>query len=187
MLRRLLPGLALILVVSACGGPDIQSSPEPVTSPTVAPVGGPVTFHVRLGAGQRLTIGNPEPDNCPGLNIRVLAGTSRIVNLVAYHSGCVADSKAVNGRHGVYRTTADIPADLRAKAVTVRTPLGEATVFDQPYDVYTNTHRAYIEPVAVITLDHPSDPAYQTLVAYSDSGRLGRDGLIAFVRDQLAA
>jgi hypothetical protein len=37
--------------------PRPAGSPTPASSPTLAPVGGPVGFHVQLGAGQLLTMG----------------------------------------------------------------------------------------------------------------------------------
>lgn len=92
-----------------------------------------------------------------------------------------------NGRHGVYRTTADIPAERRSGAVTVHTALGQATAFNQPYYECTNSCKNYSEPVAVIALEHPGDPAFQTLTAYSEKGTIGLDRLTALLRDQLLA
>lgn len=113
---------------------------------------------------------------------------SGAVRLAAYATVCAADNAQIgNGRHGVYRTTADIPADRRTAAVTVPTALGEATAFTQAYYECTNSCKNFVEPVAVITLGHPADPAYQTLTAYSEKGTIGWDQLTALLRDQLIA
>ena len=53
--------VALLFVASGCRGVDVRPELGPVSSPTVAPVGGPVAFHVQLGAGQRLTTCSPRP------------------------------------------------------------------------------------------------------------------------------
>jgi hypothetical protein len=52
--------------------------------------------------------------------------------LAAYATSCAAGDNAGpgNGRHGVYRTDADVPADRRSGAITVHTALGEATAFN---------------------------------------------------------
>ena len=106
---------------------------------------------------------------------------------MAYATSCAAadNARPGNGRHGVYRTIADIPAERRSGAVTLHTALGEATAFDQPYYECTNSCKTYTEPVAVITLAHPSDPAYQALTVFSVKGSIGLDRLTALLRDQL--
>ncbi|NUU21767.1 MAG: hypothetical protein HOV68_09670 [Streptomycetaceae bacterium] len=82
-----------------------------------------------------------------------------------------------NGRHGVYRTTADIPAEELASATHVVTPLGDATVFTHPYYECTNSCKNWTVPVAVITLTRPKTPDYPTLVIASDHAELDLDGL----------
>jgi hypothetical protein len=155
----------------------------------VAPVGGPVAFHVRLGAGQRLIPQQTSAQGCPGLDTRVYLGNGRGYRLTAAAAGCPTEPTArlINGHHGGYRTLADVPADRRAGAVTVATPLGEATVFTQPYSEYTNSANHYTEPVAVITLARPADPSYTTLVAISEKGTLTQEQLVTALREQLTA
>jgi hypothetical protein len=181
--------VVLAFAASACRSPA-RPDPGPVSSPTVAPIGGPVPFHIQLGAGQTLTMRSPQPGSCPDLDALINLGSDGTVELVAYATSCAVggdNARPGNGRHGVYRTTADIPAERRSGAVTVHTALGEATAFDQPYYECTNSCKNYTEPVAVITLAHPDDPAYQALTAFSVKGSIGLDRLTAFLRDQLIA
>src|SRR5690242_14079910 len=181
-----LVGLVVALVVSGCRGTDARPVLGPVSSPTVAPVGGPVAFHVQLGAGQRLTMHSPQPGNCPGLDALIDLGPDGAVELTAYAGSCASNNaRPGNGRHGIYRTTADIPVELRAGAISVHTALGEATAFNQSYYECTNSCKTYTEPVAVITLAHPDDPAFQALSAVSVKGAIGLDRLTAILRDQL--
>lgn len=198
MVRSIVTAATVALAVAAlaggCRGADGTPSPgrspsaEPVTSPTVAPVGGPVPFRVRLAAGQRLIQRSSAPGGCPGLDTVVTLGSGR-VRFIAYATSCPADDRQdlINGRHGTYRTLADVPAERRAGAITVQTALGEATAFVQPYSEYTNSANHYTEPVAVITLATPVDPAYQTLIAVSEKGTLPLDQLTAVLREQLLA
>jgi hypothetical protein len=181
--------VALAFLTGGCRGPQVRPDPGPVSSPTVAPVAGPVAFHVQLGAGQRLTTHSAAPDNCPGLDALIDLGSDATIRLMAYATNCATDDNAQpgNGRHGVYRTTADIPAERRSAAVTVSTALGQATAFNQPYYECTNSCKNYTEPVVVITLEHPGDPAFRTLTAYSPKGSIGLDQLTAVLRDQLFA
>src|SRR5258706_10553586 len=108
--------LALAFVASGCRGLDVRPNPGPVSSPTVAPVGGPVAFHVQLGAGQRLTTRSPEPDHCPGLDALIDLGSEGTIRLAAYAATCAPGDNARpgNGRHGVYRPPPEIPADRRS-------------------------------------------------------------------------
>jgi hypothetical protein len=177
----------IMFVASGCRGTDVRAIPGPLSSPTVAPVDGPVAFHVQLGAGQKLTTRSPRPDNCPGLDALIDLGSDGMVQLAAYATSCATgdNGRPGNGRHGVYRTNADIPAERRSGAITIHTALGEATAFNQPYYECTNSCKNYTEPVAVITLARPGDPAFQTLTAYSEKGSIGLDRLSMFLRDQL--
>src|SRR5262245_20619310 len=180
--------LVLAFALSACRSPA-RPDPGPVSSPTVASVSAPVAFHVQLGAGQTLTMRSTQPSGCPGLDALINLGSNGTAELVAYATGCAPgdNTRPGNGRHGVYRTTADIPAERRSGAVTVHTALGEATAFDQSYYECTNSCKNYTEPVAVIALAHPDDPAYQTLTAFSVKGSIGLERLTALLRDQLLA
>ncbi len=167
--------------------PTPAASPTPVSSPTLAPADGPVGLHVQLGAGQSLTVRPPQPDGCPGYDALVTLGENRYLRLSAYAASCAGTDNAHpgNGRHGGYRSAADIPADRLSSSVKLHTALGDAVVFTQPYYECTNSCHNYTEPVAVITLDHPHDPRYPTLMAFSEKGSIGLDQLNAVLRDQL--
>jgi hypothetical protein len=84
-----------------------------------------------------------------------------------------------NGRHGVYRTIADVPAPLDEKPVT--TPLGKGVLFEQAYYECTNKCDNWTEPVVIITLDHPVDPAYPTLVVRGSKDAVSRARLTSIV------
>jgi hypothetical protein len=161
-------------------------APPSPAAPTVASVGPPVAFHVRLDADQTLSLRTP-PADCPGLDGGVRLGPGRHLSFFAYSTSCDPDtSRPGNGHHGVYRTAADIPADRRAGAVTFPTALGEATAFLQPYYECTNSCRDYTEPVAVITLDHPSDPAYPALVVCGDKGSVDLGQLTTLLKARIS-
>jgi hypothetical protein len=181
--------LALALLVGGCrNSPAVN--PTPVSSPTVAAIGGPVAFHVRLNAGQAWTTSSPLPEGCPGLSVDVNLGGKAELVLVAYATTCPAgegNSKPGNGRHGVYRTAADIPADRRSSALAVDTALGSGLVFSQPYYECTNSCHNYTEQVAVITLAQPPDKTVQTLTVYSPKGSVGLEKFLSFLRNQLLA
>jgi hypothetical protein len=166
--------------------PTPSTSPTLSTSPTVASVATPVAFHIRLDANQTLSLRTP-PADCPGLDAVVVLSAGKRILLSAYSTSCESSDtdRPINGRHGTYRSTADIPADRRSAAVTFRTALGEATAFMQPYSEYTNSSHHYTEPVAVITLDHPLDPSYRALVAYGDKGSIGLEQLRTVLETQL--
>ncbi|GAA4253639.1 hypothetical protein [Dactylosporangium darangshiense] len=190
MVRRLLIVSVIALTLGACRpGTDDPPAPGPLSSPTTAAVAGPVAFHVNLGAGQTLDTRPVPPGGCPGLDARVDLGRGVDVRFAAYGSACDAGDNARpgNGRHGVFRTTADIPPERRAGATTVHTALGEATVFTQPYYECTNSCHNYTEAVALITLDRPADPAYRTLTAYAEKGEASQDRLTELLRNQLTA
>jgi hypothetical protein len=185
--------VALVAVAGLVAGchinpaPGSTGSPTPVSSPTLAPVDGPVGYHLQLGTGQSVTFRSAQPGGCPGSDALVTLGPDRYLRLSAYATSCDASGNANpgNGRHGVYRSPADIPADRLAGSVKVPTVLGDAVVFTQPYYECTNSCRNYTEPVALITLDHPRDPAYPGLMVYSEKGTIGLGQLRSVLRDQL--
>jgi hypothetical protein len=164
--------------------PGPTRSPTPPSSPTVAPVNG---LHLQLGTGQSVTLRSPQAGGCPGYDASVTLGQNRYLRLSAFAASCDAsgNSNPGNGRHGVYRSVADVPADRLATSVKVHTALGDAVVFTQPYYECTNSCHNYTEPVAVIALDHPPDPAYPALMVYSERGTIGLDQLETVLRDQL--
>jgi len=188
-LAPLVAGLLVVtLLTGGCRSKPVD--PVPVSSPTVAPVSGPVAFHVQLGAGQSLTTRSPQADNCPGFSADVRLDQHTWLTLFAYATNCTTNggnSGLGNGRHGVYRTDDDVPATVRDRARTVHTALGDATVFTQAYYECTNSCRNYTEPVAVITLTHPQDPSVQALTVYSAKGEADLDRLVAFLGNQLLA
>ncbi|MDG6109916.1 hypothetical protein Daura_19110 [Dactylosporangium aurantiacum] len=183
--------LAAVLALGACRGPQVapQPAPTPVSSPTVAPIAAPVPFRLQLGAGHRLVTRSPAPSGCPGLDTVAVLGSGGAVRFLAYATTCATDGndRLINGRHGVYRTAEDVPRERRAGAATVQTALGEAIVFMQPYSEYTNSSNHYTEPVSVITLRQPADPAYRTVVVLSEKGTLSLEQLTTLVREQLLA
>ena len=183
-----LVSVTLVLLAGACVRVETRRHPGPVGSPTVAPVSGPVAFHVKLRAGQTLTMRSPAPDRCPGLDALLDLGGGRTVRLVAYATTCTVEDneRPGNGRHGVFRTAADIPPDRRADAIRLDAPLGYTNVFSQKYYECTNSCKNYTEPVAVIELADPTDPAFPTLTAYSEKGSAGPNDLITLVGDLVA-
>ena len=88
-----------------------------------------------------------------------------------------------NGRHGLYRTPADIPPGTATE--TIRTPLGEAVVFTQEYFEATNSVTRWREPVAIVTLTEPGSPTHPTLVLRSDKGVLDQAALSRFASADL--
>jgi hypothetical protein len=185
--------VALAVAVGLVAGCRDGTGPTPVmtapASPTVAAIDGPVRLHVQLAAGQLLTQTSPQPSGCPGFDALMDLGGRRSVRLSAYAAGCRSsdNGRVGNGRHGVYRSTVDIPAERLAASVRVHTALGDAVVFAQRYYECTNSCRDYTEPVAVLTLDRPADPAYPALMVCSERGTLDLDGLTAVLTGQLRA
>jgi hypothetical protein len=182
---------ALAALVAGCHSGDTPTpgpgSPTPVSSPTAVPVDRPVGFHLQLGSGQSVTPRSPQSNGCPGLDDLVTLGQNRYLRLSAYATSCdaSANGKPGNGRHGVYRIPADIPADRLATATKVHTALGDATVFTQRYYECTNSCKNYTDTVAVIVLDHPRDAAYPGLMVFSEKGTVPLDQLETVLRDQL--
>jgi hypothetical protein len=192
--RSYLTLLAVAGLLAGCHSGTVNptpppGSPTPSGSPTTAPVDRPIGFHLQLGAGQSLKVEPPQDDGCPGVEAFATLGPDRYLRLAAYAAGCDAtsNSRPGNGRHGVYRTTSDIPTDRLASATKVHTAIGDGVVFTQPYYECTNSCHDYTEPVALITLDHPVDPRYPGLMVYSEKGTIGLDQLAAVLRDQLRA
>ena len=143
---------------------------------------------MRLGAGERLSTPAAAPTGlCPAYDAQLLLGPGRWVRLRAFGAGCDTSRNTGpgNGAHGVYRTADDIPADRRASITTVTVPLGEATLFEQPYYECTNQCRTYHETVAVVRLAHPQDPGLPTLTVYAERGAVSRDDLAGLLRDRI--
>jgi hypothetical protein len=167
--------------------PKPAESPTPVSSPTRAPVDGVVGFHIQTGTGQSFTLRSPQAGSCPGFDALLTLGHDRYLRLSAYAASCDATGNTApgNGRHGGYRSVADIPADRLASSIKVHTAIGDAVAFTQRYYECTNSCHNYTEPVAVITLDHPQDPGFPALMVYSERGTISLDQLEAVLRDQL--
>lgn len=86
---------------------------------------------------------------------------------------------AGNGRHGAYGSLRDVadPTNVtRQRAI-----LGPTVFFDQRYFEATNSVRHWTEPVALITLQDPTDTAYPTVMVYSPHGKLTRAELQRYV------
>lgn len=181
--------VAAVLAAGGCRGGEVPPAPAPVSSPTVAAIGAPVPFRLQLDAGHRLVTRSPASGGCPGLDTVAVLGSGGAVRFLAYATTCAADgnTRLINGNHGVYRTVEDVPGERRGGAVTVQTVLGEATVFSQAYSEYTNSSNHYTEPVAVITLKQPVDPAYRTITVLSPKGELSLEQLASLLRERLLA
>lgn len=144
-------------------------------------------FSLRLGPGETVgPLSTTTPTGTAGEPLRLVL--ERQDDVVATITADPADvplsypnTGLGNGRTGVYRTTADIPADEAAVAEHVRTVLGEATVFTHPYYECTNSCKHWTVPVAVITLAHPKDPRFPTLVIASHHDDLDKDTLTAIL------
>jgi hypothetical protein len=106
-----------------------------------------------------------------------VAAESRLV-IEAVPTSCAEaeeNTEIGNGRHGVYRTIADVP-EPREKT-SVDTDLGTATVFTQTYYECTNSCDNWNEPVAIISLAAPVDAGYPTLVVRGEKELVSRDDL----------
>lgn len=139
-----------------------------------------MSFSLRLGPGEKVdtrpaaaTSGSPSQDAPLRL---VLEKDDEIVADITAHPADAPlpyrNTGLGNGRPGVYRTTADIPAEEAAAATQVRTALGDATVFTHPYYECTNSCKHWTVPVAVVTLSAPTDPRFPTLVIASNHAEI---------------
>ncbi|MDA3649439.1 hypothetical protein LZ318_02975 [Saccharopolyspora indica] len=101
--------------------------------------------------------------------------------LEAFSTGCAvaAPQRVLNGRHGTYRTLADVPGAIDVQEVA--TGVGRAQVFLQDYEEHTNFSSEWREPVAIVTLDDPVDAEFPTLLLRSDKAALSLDDLIVVV------
>ncbi|MFD1718369.1 hypothetical protein [Georgenia deserti] len=99
-----------------------------------------------------------------------------VVELVPTECARAAENEeALNGQHGLYRTIDDVPQP--EDVAETSTSLGEAVIFTQDYTECTNVCRDYREPVAIIALDEPVDPAYPTVVVRGDRETVDREEL----------
>jgi hypothetical protein len=171
----LVPALAL---VAGChsGGSDVGSQLVEVSTPHTS-------FGLDLDHGWAMTRVY-EGDPCGSVTYvvdDVLTGEDELA-VSAVPTDCPEasqNSRIGNGRHGVYRTIADVPAPLDQKQVT--TPIGPGLLFDQAYYECTNRCDHWTEPVVIITLDHPVDPAYPTLVVRGTKDAVARARLTSIV------
>ena len=113
----------------------------------------------------------PAPDaelDCQKL--RYAFGTA--LSIEAFARDCrTDDSQSItNGNHGDYRTLDDVPDPIDVHQIS--THAGPAEVFTQKYTEYTNDSTTYVEPVAIVTFDQPTDPDFPTLVLRSSKGAL---------------
>ncbi|WP_433606597.1 hypothetical protein ACQP2P_30495 [Dactylosporangium sp. CA-139114] len=184
LLPLVLVALAGCRAPAPAPAPAAKPDPRPITSPSVAPVDGPVPFHVHLDAGERLSTSSPRAGACPALSTRIIGRDGNVL-IAAYGADCPVSGNGSpgNGRHGVYRTSADIPSSRTTTSAT--TPLGDATLFEQPYYECTNSCQHYTEPVAVIALSAPAGQAIRALVVVAERGSLDLAGLQALVTRRL--
>ncbi|WP_345678304.1 hypothetical protein [Yinghuangia aomiensis] len=141
-------------------------------------------FSFRLGPGEEFAAppvdASAEPSPTEPVQLTLTRNGTQVVSVTAYAADAPlahANTGLANGRYGVYRTTADIPADELASATHAQTALGDATVFTHPYDECTNSCKHWTVPVAVITVAHPKDPGFPTLVIAANHGEIDVDGL----------
>ncbi|MCD0447331.1 hypothetical protein LO763_27315 [Glycomyces sp. A-F 0318] len=139
-----------------------------------------VVLTVPGGLAIDAVVANPDGDadtECRG--VRYEFGADLTVE--AFASDCAVDGeqRIINGRHGVYRTLADVPDPV--EVAEVATGVGPAQVFVQRYGEYTNVSDSWDEPVAIVTLDDPVDAEFPTLVLRSDKAALSREELTAIV------
>jgi hypothetical protein len=119
-----------------------------------------------------------DASRCGSVSYRVAQASSQRLLVEAVPTSCAEaaeNTQVGNGFHGVYRTLDDVP-EPKGKA-TVTTGLGEAVVFTQKYFECTNSCDDWAEPVAIITLDSPVDPAYPTLVVRGEKDTVSRADL----------
>ncbi|WP_406286437.1 hypothetical protein [Embleya sp. NBC_00896] len=182
-------GLALALALGVAGCADsgddpislppstpsatrTSAAPDPVRETTVDTAA--VAFEVRA-AGAADKGAQTETTPCA----RVLLALTD----VTIESNSVAckpqDRSPGNGRHGMYRTAADVPPGAATEKVT--TPLGEAILFTQQYFEATNSVRYWQEPVAIVTLRDPKSQDHPTLIVRADKGSLDQARLKTFV------
>lgn len=196
-------GAAAVLVAVAaagCGGSSASSVRDDATATSAAASAsesrgtyeyqlrsfgdGRVSFSFRLGPGEQISPRASDPTTPSSATDPLKLKLTRKGDVVADITAYAADSPLTypntslgNGRTGVYRTTADIPAEEAAAATHVQTVLGDATVFTHPYFECTNSCKKWTVPVAVITLTDPTDPRFPTLVFASNHGELDANGL----------
>lgn len=193
----------LVLAAAGCssgGSPsakDTESAPYEYQSPSAkdtddAPYeyqlqtfsNGHVQFSFRLGPGEEFAAtpvgASATPSPTDPVQLTLTRNGTQVAAVTAYAADAPlphANTGLDNGRYGIYRTAADIAADELAAATHEQTALGDATVFTHPYGECTNSCKHWTVPVAVITLAHPKDPGFPTLVLAANHGEIDVDGL----------
>ena len=103
-----------------------------------------------------------ETSECP--QVRYALQNEASIEAVA--SNCTlkpgTNNQIGNGRHGTYRTLADVAHPTGT--TKQQTKLGPAEVFTQEYYECTNSCKRWNEPLAIVTLSQPAKPEYPTLV-----------------------
>lgn len=132
----------------------------------------PVRFEVQ---GPEQAFSDEVPCDIPRYR---LWGGPGVVELEVVPTDCEYDDRLGNGFHGIYRTIADV-ADLDADDAddveVVDTAVGPAEVFTQDYYECTNECNDYVDRIAIVTLDEPSDDDYPTLVVRANKDEVGED------------
>jgi hypothetical protein len=174
------PAVVAAVLLTSChdgsAGSGDQQLVQAVTTHT--------SFAFELDAGWAITsVYEGQPCGSVTYVIDDVAGGSAEIGVQAVPTDCPEasqNSQIGNGRHGVYRTIADVPAPLDQTPVT--TALGPGVAFDQAYYQCTNHCDNWKEPVVIITLDHPVDPAYPTLVVRGDRDSVSRSRLVSILQ-----
>ena len=196
--RAVLATVALVLVSSACGISDSSADGPSVTNTTTD---GPTATHTTTDGPphdeewRRSTIedahlslsflipvhwglsgvidgeGTGSSDPSDKACVDIVRADLGELQLQAVPAGCQVDNaKPGNGSHGVYRTLDDVPEPL--DVTVVDTPAGPAEVFHQAYFECTNSCQDFTDRVAIVTLDHPVDPEFPTVVLRSDKSKV---------------
>ncbi|MGO2096622.1 MAG: hypothetical protein ACTH2J_05555 [Candidatus Microbacterium stercoravium] len=135
------------------------------------------TLAVELRVPDRLAITRVSADTSGDGCSLVRYSFGQSLAIESYSTACeLAESdRILNGHHGEYRTIDDVEDPRGIEEVA--TDLGPATLFVQEYTECTNYCRDFEEPVAIIELDEPVDPAYPSIVLQAYKGDISRDGL----------
>ncbi|WP_331770236.1 hypothetical protein OG948_41885 (plasmid) [Embleya sp. NBC_00888] len=184
-------GLAVLgLAGCASSGKDPVSMPTPEPTRSQSATAPPVeretevnteavAFRIRASTPVQPTTA-PATEGCAQVVVRL-----GDVTIESNSTQCKAQTQAPgNGRHGMYRTAADVPAG--AATETIRTPLGDAILFTQRYFEATNSVTYWNEPVAIVTLRNPKQATHPTLILRSDKGKLDQAALRTFVETKLS-
>lgn len=138
-------------------------------------------IEIELPEGFAITDIRPggEVEGCPTALYRLAAvddhRAALTVTLIPADCRLPEEQRVLNGRHGVYTSIEDVPEPIDVR--TVRTEIGQATVFSQEYVECTNSCTTTVEPVAIIAVRDPVDPDYPVLMLRGDGDTIDREAL----------